>query len=234
VVASIFVNRLQFGPNDDFDRYPRTLQADCEKLAAAGVEMLFAPTEAMLYPEPQQYHVEPPAIQHQLDGEFRPGHFRGVATVVLKLFNIVQPQVALFGKKDYQQLMVLRNMTRSWPCRSRSSAARPCVPKTAWRCLRATLPVGQRTRRGAAPASPPERIARRCAGERDFAKLEREAAGELDQQWLENGLCCRAATVRPAAPARPRRAGAGGARSQPPGRCATDRQCRNRTLASGH
>jgi pantoate--beta-alanine ligase len=74
--------------------------------------MLFAPTEAVLYPEPQQYHVEPPAIQHQLDGEFRPGHFRGVATVVLKLFNIVQPQAALFGKKDYQQLMVLRNMTR--------------------------------------------------------------------------------------------------------------------------
>jgi pantoate--beta-alanine ligase len=112
VVATIFVNRLQFGPNDDFDRYPRTFQADCEKLAAAGVDVLFAPGEADLYPEPQQYHVDPPEIQHQLDGAFRPGHFRGVATVVLKLFNIVQPQVALFGKKDYQQLMVLRNMTR--------------------------------------------------------------------------------------------------------------------------
>lgn len=112
VVASIFVNRLQFGPNEDFDKYPRTFQADCDKLSAAGVDVLFAPTEADLYPEPQEYVVEPPAIQHQLDGEFRPGHFRGVATVVLKLFNIVQPQVALFGKKDYQQLMVLRNMTR--------------------------------------------------------------------------------------------------------------------------
>ena len=112
VVASIFVNRLQFGPNDDFDKYPRTFQADCDKLAAAGVDVLFAPTEADLYPEPQEYTVEPPAIQHQLDGEFRPGHFRGVATVVLKLFNIVQPQAALFGKKDYQQLMVIRNMTR--------------------------------------------------------------------------------------------------------------------------
>jgi pantoate--beta-alanine ligase len=112
VVASIFVNRLQFGPNEDFDKYPRTFQADCDKLAAAGVDVLFAPTEADLYPEPQEYTVEPPAIQHQLDGEFRPGHFRGVATVVLKLFNIVQPQAALFGKKDYQQLMVLRNMTR--------------------------------------------------------------------------------------------------------------------------
>ena len=112
VVASIFVNRLQFGPNEDFDKYPRTFQADCDKLAAAGVDVLFAPTEADLYPEPQEYIVEPPAIQNVLDGEFRPGHFRGVATIVLKLFNIVQPQAALFGKKDYQQLMVIRNMTR--------------------------------------------------------------------------------------------------------------------------
>jgi len=112
VVASIFVNRLQFGPNEDFDKYPRTFQADCDKLAAAGVDVLFAPTEADLYPEPQEYTVEPPAIQNILDGEFRPGHFRGVATVVLKLFNIVQPQAALFGKKDYQQLMVIRNMAR--------------------------------------------------------------------------------------------------------------------------
>jgi len=112
VVASIFVNRLQFGPNEDFDKYPRTFQADCDKLAAAGVDILFAPTETDLYPEPQQYMVDPPGIQNLLEGEFRPGHFRGVATVVLKLFNCVQPQAALFGKKDYQQLMVLRNMTR--------------------------------------------------------------------------------------------------------------------------
>ncbi len=112
VVASIFVNRLQFGPNEDFDKYPRTFDDDCAKLRAAGVDVLFAPTEADLYPEPQEYTVEPPDIQHILDGEFRPGHFRGVATVVLKLFNIVQSQVALFGKKDYQQLMVLRNMAR--------------------------------------------------------------------------------------------------------------------------
>jgi pantoate--beta-alanine ligase len=110
VVASIFVNRLQFGPHEDFDKYPRTFQADCDKLAAAGVDILFAPTEADLYPEPQEYFVEPPAIQNILDGEFRPGHFRGVATVVLKLLNCVQPDAAVFGKKDYQQLMVIRNM----------------------------------------------------------------------------------------------------------------------------
>jgi len=114
VVASIFVNRLQFGPNEDFDKYPRTFQADCDKLAAAGVDVLFAPTDADFYPEPQEYVVEPPAIQNILDGEFRPGHFRGVATVVLKLFNCVQPQAAVFGKKDYQQLMVIRNMTRQF------------------------------------------------------------------------------------------------------------------------
>jgi pantoate--beta-alanine ligase len=112
VVASIFVNRLQFGPNEDFDKYPRTFQADCDKLAAAGVDVLFAPTESDLYPEPQEYFIEPPGIQNVLDGEFRPGHFRGVATVVTKLFNCVQPAAAVFGKKDYQQLMVIRNMTR--------------------------------------------------------------------------------------------------------------------------
>ncbi len=112
VVASIFVNRLQFGPNEDFDKYPRTFQDDCDKLEAVGVDLLFAPTEADLYPEPQEYFIEPPGIQNVLDGEFRPGHFRGVATVVTKLFNCVQPDAAVFGKKDYQQLMVIRNMTR--------------------------------------------------------------------------------------------------------------------------
>ncbi|MDR1350755.1 MAG: pantoate--beta-alanine ligase [Zoogloeaceae bacterium] len=112
VIASVFVNRLQFGPGEDFERYPRTLRADSEKLAAAGVDALFAPEENDLYPEPQSCFVEPPDLQHLLEGEFRPGHFRGVATVVLKLFNCVQPQVALFGKKDYQQLMLIRLMTR--------------------------------------------------------------------------------------------------------------------------
>lgn len=113
VIASIFVNRLQFGAGEDFDRYPRTLAADCEMLAAAGVKHVFAPDEAEMYPQPQLYHVEPaPAQVSILEGEFRPGHFRGVATVVLKLLNIIQPDFALFGKKDYQQLMVLSNMVR--------------------------------------------------------------------------------------------------------------------------
>jgi pantoate--beta-alanine ligase len=113
VIASIFVNRIQFGPGEDFDRYPRTFEADCDKLRAAGVAHVFAPDEAAMYPEPQRYYVDPAPEQVSiLEGAFRPGHFRGVATVVLKLFNIVQPNVALFGKKDYQQLMVIRNMVR--------------------------------------------------------------------------------------------------------------------------
>ncbi len=111
VVASIFVNRLQFGPNEDFDTYPRTLERDAQLLADAGCDVLFAPSEAELYPQPQGYKVQPPAeLADILEGAFRPGFFTGVCTVVHKLFNIVQPRIAVFGKKDYQQLMVLRNM----------------------------------------------------------------------------------------------------------------------------
>jgi len=115
VIASIFVNRLQFGPGEDFGRYPRTFEADCRKLEDAGVDLLFAPDESVMYPEPQHYFVEPaPAHVGILEGEFRPGHFAGVATVVLKLFSIVQPDVAVFGKKDFQQLMVISNMVREF------------------------------------------------------------------------------------------------------------------------
>ena len=109
-VVSVFVNRLQFGPKEDFDRYPRTLQADAGKLREAGADVLFVPTETEIYPEPQVFVVEPSDLQHILEGAFRPGHFRGVATVVLKLFNMVAPHVAIFGKKDYQQYVVLRDM----------------------------------------------------------------------------------------------------------------------------
>ncbi len=112
VVVSIFVNRLQFGPKEDFGKYPRTLNDDCDKCRAAGVDVIFAPDESEMYPEPQTYLVEPPEIQHILEGAVRPGHYRGVATVVLKLFNMVQPQVAVFGKKDYQQCRVLDIMVR--------------------------------------------------------------------------------------------------------------------------
>jgi pantoate--beta-alanine ligase len=112
-VASIFVNRLQFGPNEDFDTYPRTFERDCEQLAANGCDVLFAPSEKDLYPDPQVFKVHPPAdLADILEGAFRPGFFVGVSTVVHKLFNVVQPDIAVFGKKDYQQLMVIRRMVQ--------------------------------------------------------------------------------------------------------------------------
>jgi pantoate--beta-alanine ligase len=113
VVVSIFVNRIQFGIGEDFDQYPRTLEQDIEKLIAEGADVVFVPAENELYPNGiQRYFVEPPAIQNELCGRSRPGHFRGVATVVTKLFNIVQPDVACFGKKDYQQLAVIKGMVQ--------------------------------------------------------------------------------------------------------------------------
>lgn len=182
VVASIFVNRLQFGPNEDFDSYPRTFEADCAHLREAAVDVLFAPTETDLFPEPQQYHVDPPPIQGQLEGEFRPGHFRGVATVVLKLFNIVRPQAAIFGKKDYQQLMILRNMTRQ--------LALP-IDIVGGEIVRAEDGLALSSRNGylkpeeRAEAARLNRTLHQIreavqAGERDFARLERAAVAELD------------------------------------------------------
>ena len=115
VVASVFVNRLQFLPHEDFERYPRTLARDVELLSGAGCELVFAPDEAELYPEPQVYKVAPPAaLADILEGEFRPGFFTGVCTVVLKLFQCVQPAVAVFGQKDYQQLKVIGEMARQF------------------------------------------------------------------------------------------------------------------------
>lgn len=119
-VSSIFVNRLQFAPHEDFDTYPRTLQADCARLEQAGCDVVFAPSEKELYPEPQVYKVQPPSdLADILEGHFRPGFFIGVCTVVMKLFQCVfsdakGPRYALFGKKDYQQQMVIRRMVQQY------------------------------------------------------------------------------------------------------------------------
>ena len=118
-VVSIFVNRLQFLPHEDFDSYPRTWDADCAQLQAAGCKLLFAPREHDLYPEPQTFKVQPDALlADMLEGHFRPGFFTGVCTVVMKLFSAVfagkSAGVALFGQKDYQQLMVVRRMAQQF------------------------------------------------------------------------------------------------------------------------
>ncbi|ANQ86304.1 pantoate--beta-alanine ligase [Azoarcus olearius] len=195
VIASIFVNRLQFGPNEDFDKYPRTLQADIERLEAAGVAHLFAPDESEMYPQPQRYHVDPaPAQVSILDGEFRPGHFRGVATVVLKLLNIVQPDVALFGKKDYQQLMVLSNMVREF--------ALP-IEVLPGDTVRADDGLALSSRNGylsaAERAEAPRLYALLCrirdavrAGDHDFLKLETEAMAQLEAHgWAPDYIAIR-------------------------------------------
>ena len=114
-VSTIFVNRLQFAPHEDFDTYPRTLEADCKQLEAAGCDLVFAPLEAEMYPQPQTFKVHPPTeLADILEGHFRPGFFIGVCTVVLKLLSCTQARTALFGKKDYQQLMVIRNMVKQF------------------------------------------------------------------------------------------------------------------------
>ena len=112
VAVSIFVNRLQFLPSEDFDRYPRTFERDCALLEREGVEFVFAPDEAVLYPEKQVVRVHPGPLGEELEGRYRPGFFEGMATVVLKLLNCVQPRAAVFGKKDYQQLIVVRALVR--------------------------------------------------------------------------------------------------------------------------
>ena len=195
VVASIFVNRLQFRPGEDFDAYPRTFQADCDRLVAAGVDYLFAPNEQEMYPQPQQYHVEPPmAQQGVLEGEFRPGHFRGVATVVAKLFNIVQPQVALFGKKDFQQVMVIKNMVRELGF-SIEIIDSPTVRADDGLALSSRNGYLSAEERAEAP-----RLARELtkvvtairAGNRDFAALEKAAVEVLESHgWVPDYVAIR-------------------------------------------
>ena len=181
VVASIFVNRLQFGPNEDFDRYPRTMEKDREGLERTGVDVLFAPNEQEMYPVPQLYRVHPPPLGDELEGAFRPGFFEGVCTVVLKLFNLVRPQVAVFGKKDRQQLKIVRGMVQQFnlpievvageTVRADDGLALSSRNGYLSPAERAEAPRLHRVLRGIADAI--------AAGRRDYANLEAEARSEL-------------------------------------------------------
>ena len=203
VLVSIFVNPLQFGPNEDFASYPRTLEADCARLEGLA-DAVFAPTVGEMYPVKQEVYVEPPPLAAELCGAFRPGHFRGVATVVLKLFNLVQPNVAVFGKKDYQQLAVLRAMTEQLNLPLAIVAA-----ETA----RAPDGLALSSRNGylsATERSEATRLYRNLShiataiknGRRDFATLEEAARDDLESHgWRVDYVALRnAATLLPATP----------------------------------
>lgn len=204
VVVSIFVNPLQFGPREDFATYPRTLEEDCEKLRALRTDLVFAPDTGEMYPVPQTFVVEPPRLGQILEGEFRPGFFRGVATVVLKLFNIVQPRWAVFGKKDYQQLRVVREMVRQFNLP---------IDIVAGETVRAPDGLALSSRNGyltpAERAEAPRLYATLCelaraieAGAQDFRALEREARNRLDKAgWQVDYVALQqSASLEPAQP----------------------------------
>jgi pantoate--beta-alanine ligase len=196
VVVSIFVNRLQFGPSEDFDQYPRTLEQDIQKLESLrDVYVLFAPNERELYPEPQTYRVQPPTgLGSILEGAYRPGFFEGVCTVVLKLFSCAQPRVAVFGKKDYQQLMVVRAMCRQFQLP---------VEILAHETIRADDGLALSSRNAylseAHRSQAPQMYAELCtiraailAGDRDTKALETQATARLTRNgWLVDYVAIR-------------------------------------------
>ncbi|MDD5249148.1 MAG: pantoate--beta-alanine ligase [Rhodocyclaceae bacterium] len=195
VVATIFVNRLQFRPGEDFDKYPRTFQSDGDKLAAAGVDHLFAPDEAEMYPQPQGYHVEPPPEHANIiEGEFRPGHFRGVATVVMKLFQIVQPDTALFGKKDFQQLLVIRNMARDFnlPIEIVAGETVRAADGLALSSRNGYLSEAERLEAPRLFRTLTKVVSNIRNGNRDFATLERQALAEMAEHgWSPDYIAVR-------------------------------------------
>lgn len=204
VVVSIFVNPLQFGANEDLASYPRTLEQDCANLESAGADIVFTPDVSEMYPEPQHVLVEPSPVASELCGAARPGHFRGVTTVVLKLFNMVQPQVAVFGKKDFQQLFILRDMVRQLnlpieivagdtirendglAMSSRNGYLKPAQRMEAPRLYRALQQVVQAAQ----------------GGRRDFDAIEAQTAQYLTQLgWIVDYISVRsAATLLPPQP----------------------------------
>jgi pantoate--beta-alanine ligase len=205
-VATVFVNRLQFAPTDDFDKYPRTFADDSARLEAAGVDVVFAPDEKEMYPVPQGYKVAPPPeLGDILEGEFRRGFFNGVCTVVLKLFNIVQPQVAVFGKKDYQQLRVIQNMV------AQLASPIAIVPGETRRADDGLALSSRNNYLSAAERMEAPRLYRMlkktarsiASGARDYPRLEAEAIAELrDYKWAPDYVAIRRQTdLQPPSPA---------------------------------
>jgi pantoate--beta-alanine ligase len=193
-VVSIFVNRLQFGPREDFDRYPRTFEADCARLEAAGVDVVFAPDEQEIYPEPQTFVVEPSDLQYILEGAHRPGHFRGVATVVLKLFNLVMPHSAIFGKKDYQQYLVLRDMVRQFALPIEIIPAETVRAPDGLALSSRNAYLSAEERREAPRLYRVLKQARAAleAGARDFQRIDQQAMAELSRQgWQPDYVAVR-------------------------------------------
>ncbi|MBW8369798.1 MAG: pantoate--beta-alanine ligase [Thiobacillus sp.] len=199
VVASIFVNPLQFGAGEDFERYPRTLAADCDKLEAAGCDFVFAPDVAEMYPVPQTFTVQPSdTLTNDLCGAFRPGHFSGVATVVLKLFNLVQPRVAVFGSKDFQQLSVIRELVRQFnlPIDIVAGDTLREADGLAMSSRNAYLGTSERLQAAQLQRELAAIVAAIQAGERDFEALAATAARHLKMAgWRVDYVALRDATT---------------------------------------
>lgn len=189
VVVSIYVNPLQFGLNEDWSKYPRTLEADCAILRDKGVDALFTPSDAIMYPRGREHQtiVEVPALSNILCGASRPGHFRGVATVVTKLFNLVQPDVAVFGEKDFQQLMVIRRMVEdlSMPIRIVGAPTERAADGLALSSRNGYLTAEERAQAPVIYRALCECAEALKAGERDFAKLEERANLEIERAGLK-------------------------------------------------
>jgi pantoate--beta-alanine ligase len=183
VVASIFVNRLQFEPGGDFDRYPRTLERDLDMLERAGTDVVFAPAESEMYPGPQEIVVAPPKIAETLEGVHRPGHFQGVATIVAKLFNAVRPHLAIFGKKDYQQLRVIHALERQLNFGIRILAAETVRERDGLAMSSRNGYLSDAERNEAVRLNRTLRRVKEAVenGAADLAALEREAEAELTQ-----------------------------------------------------
>jgi pantoate--beta-alanine ligase len=195
VVASLFVNRLQFAPHEDFATYPRTFDRDCKLLSDAACDVLFAPSDEEIYPEPQEYKVEPPArLAGILEGAVRPHFFTGVCTVVLKLFNAVRPAAAVFGKKDYQQLLVIRSMVRQFMLPIELVAAETVRTSTglALSSRNGYLSEAGRTEAPQLHAALSKAASAVRSGRTDWSALEREAGDTLTQRgWTVDYVAIR-------------------------------------------